>query len=275
MTEPTETASPWYRSMRARRPDEHHRVSTPLELLFDLCFVVAVAQAAAALHHAHRRGPRGTAFVGYLMVFFAIWWAWMNFTWFASAYDTDDVPYRLTMLVQIAGSLVLAAGMPRAVRRRRLRRHRHRLRDHAAGDGRPVAARGRARTRRTGATALRVRDRHHASCSSAGCCACSLPTSLVCCRRSSCWSSPSSRCRSRPNAAGQTTWHPHHIAERYGLFTLIVLGESVLPATIAFQAALDDTDDTSALIGLGDRRHRDRCSAMWWIYFDHEAAPDG
>ena len=46
------------------------------------------------------------------MVFFAIWWAWMNFTWFASAYDCDDVPYRLTMFVQIAGALILAAGVP-------------------------------------------------------------------------------------------------------------------------------------------------------------------
>ena len=48
------------------------------------------------------------------MVFFAIWWAWMNFTWFASAYDTDDVPYRLLTLVQMAGVLVLAAGVPPA-----------------------------------------------------------------------------------------------------------------------------------------------------------------
>ena len=52
MSEVTGTASPWYRPMRARRPDEAHRASTPLELLFDLCFVVAVAQAAAELHHA-------------------------------------------------------------------------------------------------------------------------------------------------------------------------------------------------------------------------------
>ena len=35
-----------------------------------------------------------------------------------------------------------------------------------------------------------------------------------------------------------TTWHPHHIAERYGLLTLIVLGESILAATGAVQAAL-------------------------------------
>ena len=39
--------------------------------------------------------------------------------------------------------------------------------------------------------------------------------------------------------AGATPWHPHHIAERYGLFTLIVLGESVLAATLAIQAALE------------------------------------
>ncbi len=50
--------------------------------------------------------------MGYLMVFFAIWWAWMNFTWFASAYDCDDVPYRLAVFVQIAGALILAAGVP-------------------------------------------------------------------------------------------------------------------------------------------------------------------
>ena len=46
------------------------------------------------------------------MVFFAIWWAWMNFSWFASAYDTDDAIYRLVVLVQMAGVLVLAAGVP-------------------------------------------------------------------------------------------------------------------------------------------------------------------
>ncbi len=38
----------------------------------------------------------------------------MNFTWFASAYDTDDVQYRLLTFVQIAGVLVVAAGVPAA-----------------------------------------------------------------------------------------------------------------------------------------------------------------
>ena len=49
-----------------------------------------------------------------MFVFFAIWWAWMNFTWFSSAYDTDDVLFRVFTLVQMAGVLVLAAGVPKA-----------------------------------------------------------------------------------------------------------------------------------------------------------------
>lgn len=48
------------------------------------------------------------------MLYSAIWLAWMNFSWFASAYDTDDTLYRITTLVQIAGVLILAAGVPRA-----------------------------------------------------------------------------------------------------------------------------------------------------------------
>ena len=72
---------------------------------------MAVAQVAAELAHGIADGHVGDSLLGFLMVFFAIWWAWMNFTWFASAYDTDDVPYRLLTLVQMAGVLVLAAGI--------------------------------------------------------------------------------------------------------------------------------------------------------------------
>src|SRR5262249_54029912 len=70
----------WYRPMIARDVDQADRVSTPLELLFDLCFVVAVSQAAARLHHALSAGEPGHGVGRYLLVFFAIWWAWVNFT---------------------------------------------------------------------------------------------------------------------------------------------------------------------------------------------------
>jgi low temperature requirement protein LtrA len=100
--------------MRGRDPGEMYRSTSALELLFDLCFVVAVSQAAAQLHHGIADGHLGSALCAYAAVFFAIWWAWMNFTWFASAFDTDDVPYRLLTLLQMAGVLVLASGVPAA-----------------------------------------------------------------------------------------------------------------------------------------------------------------
>ena len=57
-------------------------------------------------------------------MFFAIWWPWVNFTWFASAYDTDDVPYRLLAFVQMGGVLIVAAGHPARVRDAGLQRSR-------------------------------------------------------------------------------------------------------------------------------------------------------
>ena len=104
----------WIVPMRARSAAELHRAATPLELFFDLVLVVAVVFAADALHEAVGEGHGGDALLSYVMVFFAIWWAWMSFSWFASAYDTDDVPYRLAVFLQMTGALILAAGVPRA-----------------------------------------------------------------------------------------------------------------------------------------------------------------
>ena len=99
------------RVMCARAVDEPHRTATPLELLFDLTFVVAIAQLTGRLAHAIALGEVSSAVGPFLLVFFAIWWAWMNFTWFASAYDCDDAAYRLAAFVQMGGVLVLAAGI--------------------------------------------------------------------------------------------------------------------------------------------------------------------
>ena len=99
--------------MVARNTEEPHRASTPLELLFDLCFVVAVSQAARELNDSLSHNHFSSGFVGYITVFFAIWWAWVNFTWFASAYDTDDAAYRLLTFVQIVGVLIRPPGFRR------------------------------------------------------------------------------------------------------------------------------------------------------------------
>ena len=100
--------------MAGRSVEEEHRAATPLELFFDLVFVVAVAQASNELHHGLAEGKVGFSVLSFAMVFFAIWWAWMNVTWFGSAYDTDDIPYRIAMFVEMTGALILASGIPRA-----------------------------------------------------------------------------------------------------------------------------------------------------------------
>jgi low temperature requirement protein LtrA len=70
--------------------------------------------------------------------------------------------------------------------------------------------------------------------------------------------------------AEPTTWHPHHIAERYGLFTLIVLGESVLSATLALQSAFDTSDELPALLALALGGLL-TVTSLWWIYFTQPA----
>ena len=98
--------------MVARDLAEPHRVSSPLELLFDLTFVIAYGTAASQLAHSLAAGHVGVGIAGFGFASFAIAWAWINFAWFASAYDTDDWAFRLLTLVQMIGVLILALGLP-------------------------------------------------------------------------------------------------------------------------------------------------------------------
>lgn len=72
-------------------------------------------------------------------------------------------------------------------------------------------------------------------------------------------------------AGRATSWHPGHIAERYGLFTIIVLGEVVAAATTAVQSALDAGGLSPALVtaAVGGLL---LVFALWWSYFKHSAA---
>jgi low temperature requirement protein LtrA len=256
-----------WRRMAGRDPGEPHRAATPLELLSDLCFVVAVAQAAASLHHALSEGHAATGVLGYAMVFFAMWWAWMNFTWFASAYDTDDTAYRLLIFVQMAGVLILAAGVPRAFQDKdfglvtlgyvvmRMALVLLWLRAaHGHEDGRRSALRYA-----FGITLVQVgwiaRLALPEQVGVAGFAVLAAAELVV-----PVWAE-----RFRP-----TAWHPRHIAERYGLFTIIVLGESLLAATVAIQSGLERQINTAALLSVAFSGMI-IVFAMWWLYFSQPA----
>lgn len=256
-------------SLGPRSRDEHHRVSTPLELLFDLAIVIAIASAAAGLHHAISDAHASEGIVAFVFAFFAVWWAWMNYTWFASAYDDGSAWFRILTMVIIFGALLLAAGVP------------------ALFAGKPFflvwagfvimraaqvvlwlsAAHGDPERRGTGL-------RYAAGIALAQVYWSGLFLSLA------------------PGAAvfiaafvvgmiielavpavaehgSNTPWHRHHIVERYGLLTIIVLGECMLAAATALRRA-------DMQLSLGNPLLHIAVSAavvtfaMWWAYFSRE-----
>ncbi len=99
------------RPMTGRDPDDD-RGAMPLELLYDLVYVIAFAVAAEELAHAIIEGEVGPGLGAYAFAIFAITWAWLNFTWFASAYGNDDALFRVATVVQMVGVVILTYGLP-------------------------------------------------------------------------------------------------------------------------------------------------------------------
>ncbi len=260
----------WRLPMRGRDPNESHRAATPLELFFDLVFVIAIAQAAAGLHHGIVKDHIQEAVVNYVVVFFAIWWAWMSFTWFASSYDNDDVPYRLGIFLQLTGAVVLAAGVGRVF------------------DGRDftivligyvimrIAAIGlilRAAKHNTversteykGALSLVFMQALWVALILFMPHAWVIPGAIVLGTMeliSTAWVNQKRRTRN---------WHREHISERYGLLTIIVLGETFLAAALAVDSMFDAGAFEVGLLPLlaGGLL---TVYAMWWVYFDEDAS---
>ncbi|GAA5150626.1 low temperature requirement protein A [Microbacterium pseudoresistens] len=249
--------------MRPRDPGEERRAASTLELFFDLVFVVAVSIASVQLHHALSEGHVLDGIVNYAIVFFGIWWAWMNFTWFATSFDTDDWLYRVLTIMQMGGVLVLASGIQPAfddhdfsvliiayvVMRLALVAQWLRA-SRSAGPARRatlIYAGGITLVQALWLASLLL-PRSMFFVALVVLVAAELAVPIV------------------AERTGTTPWHPHHITERYGLFTLIVLGESLLGSANAIIEALHDNEGLGSLIGLASLALI-ATAAVWWIYF--------
>ncbi|MCG7634361.1 low temperature requirement protein A [Gordonia McavH-238-E] len=251
-------------TMRPRDPAEPGRAASTLELFFDLVFVVAVSIAAVQLHHALTEDHIVDGVVSYAFVFFAIWWAWMNFTWFATSFGTDDWLYRVLTFVQMAGVLVLAAGIePAFVDHEfglvvvgyvimRVAMVAQWLRaSGSAGDRRrttQIYAAGIALVQVLWLLWLLVPSGAAATVGFVVLVGAELAVPVIAERQ------------------GNTPWHPHHITERYGLFTLILLGESLLASSNAIIEALHSEQELAPLISIAILTFI-ATAALWWIYF--------
>ena len=260
------------RRMSGRDPHEEHRVATPLELIFDLTFVVAFGIAASEFAHMMAENHVGAGVLAFTFAWFAIGWAWINFTWFASAYDTDDWIYRIMTMLQMVGVIIVALGLPQMYASVEHGQHL---------DGSVLVA---------GYVVMRIAlvgqwlraakqdPDHRAACLTyAGWVAVTqigwigtmlLHTSmavtfvlvvlLILLETTG------------PVVAetrmGGTPWHVHHIAERYGLFAIIALGEGMV-GTVASLSAVVGAEGWSvgavfvAVAGTG------LTFGMWWLYF--------
>jgi low temperature requirement protein LtrA len=250
--------------MRPRDPSEPNRAASTLELFFDLVFVVAVSTAAQNLHHLMSEGDVVNGLVHYLMVFFAIWWAWMNFTWFATSFDTDDWLYRVVTFVQMAGVLVLAAGLEPAFAESeytilvggyvvmRVAMVFQWVRASRRGD---VASRA-ARWYAAGILVVQVLWVAWLTIDA------QVPQMVVFVILMLAEISVPVVAETR----GRTTWHPHHITERYGCFTLILLGESLAGSANAIIEGLHDTEHLGEMIAMGVLAFV-VTAGLWWVYF--------
>jgi low temperature requirement protein LtrA len=266
------------RRMGGRDPHEAYRVATPLELLFDLTFVISFGVAASQLAHALATGHVASGLIGFGIASFAICWAWTNFSWFASAYDTDDWLFRIVTMIQMIGVVVLAIGMPRMFAS---------IAGGAHLDGGIMVAGYVVMRFALVFQWLRVlrQDpaRRTASLTYAalvslvqlgwiGLVAAAPPLEtallLFCLLALMELAAPIVAERK----SGGTPWHAHHIAERHGLFAIIALGEGVVGTVAALSAVVGEHGWTldAALVcvaGMG------LTFGMWWVYYMLPSAP--
>ena len=260
------------RRFSGRDPSEGHRAATPLELLYDLTLVVAFGVAANEMAHFVADDHITAGVAGFAFAAFNVSWAWINYSWFASAYDTDDWVFRLATMVQMVGVIVLALGLPQMFESLD---HGDTLDIRVMASGyvlmrvallflwwqvarhdpeRRPAARTYIATigiAQTGWVALAVSDLPIATTFA-------LMVPLFALELAG------------PFAAerkANTPWHPHHIAERYGLLVIITLGEVILGTVAALNALVHGeagwTVDAAvlAVAGVG------LTFGLWWMYF--------
>ena len=266
------------RQMRGRDRHEEHRVATPLELLFDLTFVITFGLAASQLAHALAEGHYATALLGFGLASFAICWAWVNFSWFASAYDTDDWIFRIVTMVQMIGVLVFAIGLPRMFASIEEGEHfdisvmvlgyvimRVALVFQWLRAARQDPARRRACL--TYASAVSLAQLGWAALifvELSIAVAFTLSILLVVVELAG------------PVIAerkdGGTPWHAHHIVERNCLFAIIALGEGVVGTVAALSAVIEQQGWTLdvALVGIAGTG---LTFGIWWVYYVLPSAP--
>jgi low temperature requirement protein LtrA len=234
----------------ARRQDE--RV-TPLELFFDLVFVLAITQCTALMSH----HPTWSGLAQGLLVLGVLWWAWVGYAWLTSVIDPEAGAVRLVLFAAMAALLIAALCVP-----------------HAFGSlGLAFAlALGFFRVAHIALFMLASPDDDALRHSVLGLAASTAVAVVLLAAASlfdglaqgALWLLALLLDMGLPYIFGTDGWKlvPGHFAERHGLIVIIALGESIVAIGVGAAGALDFGIGTVAVLGVA------LAAAMWWIYFD-------
>lgn len=242
---------------RLRTLEESERTATWLELFYDLAFVAAVAMMGTRLVH----DVTWSSIASYLGYFALVWWLWASHTFYADRYDTDDLIYRFLAGAQMVGVALIAVSVSlgeagstvvfaigytlvRAILLAlyaRAYRHvaatRELVRGYLIGFGAASAL---------WAVSIIVPEPYRFWLWAVAF-AVDLATPYV---------------LRRVQAAAPLD--VSHLPERFGLFTILVLGESIVAVTVGLSHVSWQLETTLVgILGLGT------ATCLWWINFDH------
>ena len=249
-------------------PRQEERV-TPLELFFDLVFVLALTQCTALM----AADPTWEGLAKGILVLGVLWWAWVGYAWLTSVVNPEEGAVRLVIFAAMAAFLVVSLSVPEAF-------------DDLALTF--AIAYGFVRAAHIALFWLASRDDPALRSSVAGLAvstaigvgllvAASFLDGLA---QGALWALALVLDAGGPYLFGSEGWKlvPGHFAERHGLIVIIALGESIVAIGLGAEAGLDAGVIAAAVLGIA------LAAAQWWAYFDVvallasrrlEATPEG
>ena len=247
-----ESGSQSGRGRLATAPREEERV-TPLELFFDLVFVLAITQCTALMSH----DQTWSGIAQGLLILGVLWWAWVGYAWLTSVIDPEAGAVRLVIFAAMAAMLIVSLCVQEAFGNLALTfalaigvyRTAHIVLFWIAGaDDQDLR---RSVIGLAVSTAIAVGILVVAS----------LFDGLA---QGALWALAIFLDMAGPYFFGSEGWKlvPGHFAERHGLIVIIALGESIVAIGVGASGALDLGIGTAAVLGMF------LAAALWWTYFD-------
>ena len=246
----TDTAAPRPRLSAPLRQSEQ---VTPLELFFDLVFVLALTQCTQLMSD----DPTWSGLAQGLVVLGVLWWSWVGYAWLTSVVDPWDDAVRGVVFVAMAALLLVALCVPKSF------------------DDLGLAFALAYAVVRAGQIGLFVLGSHDdpllrksvwglawsTAISAAILVAASFLDGAA---QGALWGLALAIDMGGPYFFGSEGWKlvPGHFAERHGLIIIIALGESIVAIGVGVGGDLTVGQGAAAVVGIG------LAAAMWWLYFD-------